>query len=273
MAQAFTINNWFPILDLKGYEAAIAAIQQKGAEISEEGGVVTYKTRAGVYVFTPFANDGHMGVNITLDGEDLTNLPIPRILYAEERIQNILSMEEIYGERADRLREAQLEGYSNFYQQFDPLTWLETAAKIREFGDIEAGETVTIRTAGDGSDVGVYTLTKITRDDKVGIEVILDGAPKFNYPQPILRTAEQIVSGILNLRRKFAFGNQFQHNPENAKPLVATVRDGQNEIRLFSNGTITITGPGVMKVVTMADTDASKATELMEKILDLTTNQ
>lgn len=273
MAQAFTINNWFPILALQGYEAAIATIQQKGAEISEEGGVVTFKTRAGVYVITPFANDGHMGVNLTLNGEEVMNMPIPRILYAEERIENILALEEIYGVRAGRLREAQVEGYSNFYQQYDPLTWLETAAKIREFGDIEAGETLTIQTAGDGSDVGVYTLTKVVTDDKAGINVTLDGAPKFNYPQPILRTAEQIVSAILNLRRQFAFGNQFKHNPDNPKPLVATVKDGQNEIRLFSNGTITITGPGVMKIVTMADTDASKANELMEQILDLTPKQ
>ncbi|MNQ11025.1 hypothetical protein D3C85_238790 [compost metagenome] len=51
---------------------------------------------------------------------------------------------------------------------------------------------------------------------------------------------------------------------------MATLKEGQNEIRLFSNGTITITGPGVMKIVTMADADASKANELMEQILDLT---
>jgi hypothetical protein len=279
MAQYLEVNNHYTITDVVGWPALFQRLQESsGQPIVDTAAVYCYDTSAkgdvaGFYDIRMQSSDedDHQTfyLVITKGGEPVLNEPMPRLRSAEEMVEMMITLRN-----HNVLRYS---GLDNFYQQWDPLTWLESAAAIREFGDIEAGETLVIPTGHKDSGVGVYTLTKATRDGAVGIEVLMDGAKRFNYPAIVsdhpMKTAEQIVAMILNLRKQYAFGNQFQHNPENAKPLVATVKDGQNEIRLFSNGTITITGPGVMKVVTMADADASKATELMEKILDLTINQ
>lgn len=282
MAQYLEVNNHYTITDVAGWPALFQRLQESsGQPIVDSAESYSYDASAkgdatGLYEIrmqsrnqsTLDESEPTFWLAITKGGEPVLNEPMPRLRSAEEMIEMMITLRN-----HNVLRYA---GLDNFYQQYDPLTWLEAAASIREFGDIEAGETLTIPTGPEDSALGIYTLTKVIRDDKAGIEVLLDGAKKFNYPALVGRrpekTAEEMVKFILTLRWKFSSGNQFQFNPDNAKPLVATVKDGQNEIRLFSNGTITITGPGVMKVVTMADADASKATELMEKILDLTVN-
>jgi hypothetical protein len=237
---------------------------------------------------------------VNLGGKELINDPMSNLRSAEELVDTMMAIRNYnVGRRPEAMAEdtpdkrylvneavqrfayemeMKAGGFDNFYQQYDPLTWLETAAKLKqEHGmDVETGVAILFRTGPAHIDTGIYKIQKVERENAVGLEVSLDGAPLFNYPKPLLKTAEQIVSYILQLQQRFGslkVGDEFNYNSDNPKPLVASMKDGQTEVKLFVNGTITITGPGLVNMVTMSAEDSDRANELMEKILDLTPKQ
>jgi hypothetical protein len=310
MAQYHELNNYYKINSMEAFQELLQRLQAVSGK-RLEGDKTTYNFNVGtdddprsLYKLTFIKTEEGEGVYAWLAARELINDPMHNLRSAEELIGSMLTLREfnsrpgrvfmgeqqvaltatlkkpqesvngaVAQEHGDAMEEV---GLTNFFQQWDPLTWLETVAKFKQEHqvDLDAGVPIHFRTGPADIDTGIFVLTKvITEDDKAGLEVTLDGQPFYNYPRPELRTAEQIVSYVLLLRKNYGagkIGNEFNFSPDNAKPLVATLKEGQNEIRLFSNGTITITGPGVMKIVTMADADASKANELMEQILDLT---
>jgi hypothetical protein len=302
MAQFHVLSNFYKITSLTAFNELLSRLQVVSGQ-AMEGDRDHYEFNVGpkndpshLYVLDFVENEEReKGINVKLGGKELINDPMHNLRSAEELMTMMITLREfnskpgrefmgeeqmaVHGYLSQEARDDEFRtqmaaaGITNFFQQYDPLSWLEIAHEIQEYGDVESGELVTIKTSVEGIATGVYTIKKVVTDDRAGIEVMLDGQPHYNYPLPANKSAEQVVAYILLLKKNlgtYVPGVEFKHNPENPKPLVATVRDGQNEIRLFCNGTITITGPGVMKMVTMADSDSARANELMEQILELT---
>lgn len=246
---------------------------------------------------------------VTLGGKELVNDPMSNLRSAEELVETMITLREfnskpgqvfmckeqvaidgrlsppadspvVNPEVQRHIFETGLDGtgIDNFFQVYDPLSWLETVGAFQqEHGiNLDSGEVIHIKTSREGIETGVYTVQKKITDDKAGVLVTQDGYPFWNYGKPQTSTAEQVVALIEKLRVNFGsipIGSEFNFNADNVKPLVASMKDGQAEIKLFANGTITITSPGLVNLVTMTAEDADRANELMEKILDLTPKQ
>jgi hypothetical protein len=307
MPQYHELNNHYQINDVAGWPALFKRLQESSGQPEVDfaheycydvGGVADPRHFYDIRIQgTDTDGVATRWLIVNLGGKELINDPMHNLRSAEELIETMMTLRQHNLGKIPELintgmpddsylaAEAQVReqyrtqmaeaGLTNFYQIYDPLTWLETVGNFQqEHGiNIDSGELITILTGRDENALGVYTIKKVVTEEKAGLEVTQDGQLLYNYPMPVVKTAEQIVERIEMLRRNFGsfrIGNEFNFDQNNPKPLVATVKEGQNEIRLFSNGTITITGPGVMKIVTMADADASKANELMEQILDLT---
>jgi ribosomal protein L31 len=307
MAQYHELNNHYQINNIAGWPALFARLQESSGQPivdiahSYEYDVSGLGKPDHVYELRIQSStlDDHKThyLIVNLGGKPLINDPMHNLRSAEELVDTMMTLRAhnkgklpslmstgapyatVMNEAVQRhALETGLDGtgIAHFFQQYDPLSWLEAAASLREFGDIEAGDTLTIKTSREGIETGVYTLQKVTRDDKVGVEVLQDGHPFWNYGKPQTSTAEQVVSLILKLKEGFGsipLGGEFHFDADHPKPLVASMKDGQTEIKLFVNGTITITGPGVMNMVAMSAEDTDRANALMEKILDLTPKQ
>lgn len=257
MAQFHMLSNFYQINNLEVFHDLLKRLQEQSGNLMDgdrdhyEFNVAGTNDPKHLYELE-FVENGERekGINAKLGGKELVNDPMHGLRSAEDLMQSMISLRQFNARNNDAIPL----GYSNFFQVYEPLSWLETAGSLREYGDIEKGDVLTIKTSPEGIEGGVYTLVKIIRDGQAGISVNLDGTPTYNYPKPMLRTAEQMVDVILTLKKKFAQGSvgaEFNFNPENPKPLLASVRtDSGTVVQLFANGTIVIQHPGLLTMNT-----------------------
>lgn len=303
MAQFHELNNHYQINDIAGWPALFKRLQESSGQpindIAHEyeydvGGQGNPKQIYSLRMQSS-GEDLHETkyLAVQLGGVDLINDPMHNLRSAEELVDMIIALRnfnvsrlpslvtDAHGVSAEVQRhayESDVGGINNFFQIYDTLSWLEVVGTFQaEHGhNLDSGEVITIKTSREGIETGIYTVQKKVVGNRAGVEVTQDGQPFWNYGKPQTSTAEQVVALIEKLRKNFGSidpGKEFNFSPDNAKPLVASIKDGQTEIKLFVNGTITITGPGVMNMVSMSAEDTDRANELMERILDLTPKQ
>lgn len=287
MAQSFTLSNFFPINDITAWPDLFAKLEYaKGSNVASYPAVLEFNvtnggwTDKGIWKLEHAEVDGVKGIKASMDGEEKINDPLHGIRSAENLVEMLLALHEANGQKRmacdvrtdSEAREAAQTLYNtfnNWYQITDELGWLETTGKLKQFGDIEKGEEVTIKTSCEGLTTGVYVVQMVNRDGHRGIEVKLDGAPLFNYPRPSVRSACQIIEVILKLRGMYVDGvrpRDFQYNFKDGSVVVASHKSATGtEVKFFENGLITITSPGFIKF----NTEQSQAiTEGLVSLVD-----
>lgn len=290
MPQAIYMDNFFPIADITNWPAVVSKLQwTQGKQIAEHTNEMTFDVigreghAEGLWTLTMGEKEGVKGLYAELDGAIKINDPmIGGLRTAEELAAMLIQLRQVNNpgqfagrdiDSVDYFSQSEIppEGYGNFYQFRDPLTWLELAGKLLPFGDIEQAGTVTIKTSAPHLDTGVYTLTKINMGDASGISVDMDGGPQYNYPKPRVRCAEEIVDTILKLHAMFSNAEPIDR-PKfestymvDASPsvVVASVNSGETTVKLFANGLITIASKGLLTL------DGSYATELVEGLAEV----
>lgn len=273
MAQAITIDNFYPIANIIEWPGVVSKLEWSlGKQIAEHAPEMVYpvignSTEKGVWVLTMGEKDGKKGVYATLDGRESWNDPTLGGVHTAEdlatrlmqlrqvntptgHLQDIDTSEAIRGyETANKMAEG---GFSNFYPITDEISWLEAVAKLTAWGDIEKMPMIQVKTSADGIETGVYTLRKIARNEQMGIEVDLDGGPTFNYPRPNLRSADEIVDAILKLHAMYSKGvrpRDFKFNFKDGHMVVASAKSSTGtEVKLYENGLITIASKGFMQL-------------------------
>jgi hypothetical protein len=286
MPQAHVLNNQYLINDVAGWPALFNRLQESSGQpvvdIAHE-----YEYDVGgqgdpKHIYNIRIQSSSLDLHETkylivkLGGKDLVNDPMHNLRSAEELIETMITLREFnqkpgrvfageeqvaidarlthYGVNTEVQRfafESAVGGINNFFQVYDPLSWLETVGMFQaEHGhNLDSGELIAIKTSRDGIETGIYTVQKTVVSDKAGVLVTQDGQPFWNYGKPQTSTAEQVVALIEKLRKNFGsipIGKEFNFNPDNSKPLVASVKNGETEVKLFANGTITIYHPGLV---------------------------
>lgn len=294
MAQVTYLDNFYPIVDLANWPGLVSKLEwTQGKQIAEHANEITFDVigregRAeGLWTLTMGEKEGVKGIFAELDGQIKINDPMfGELRSAEDLVTMLIQLRQVNnpGQFAGRdidsddvisrpLQETPPEGYSHFYQFRDPLTWLEAAARLMPFGDIEQAGTITIKTSAPHLDSGIYTLTKTTVCGAAGILVELDGGPQFNYPRPHLRSAEDVVDTILKLHAMFSTAEPIDR-PKfesaymlDASPavVVASAQSNETVVKLFANGLITISNPGLL---TISPIDGGLLAEALADVLE-----
>lgn len=260
------ITNFFLIEDEDKHHQLVEQLIAAGADHNEHQtsfgfSLMGHGSRYNLDVIT---RHGKLGMTILLDGKGVLNVGVPKLHNAEDMLEQILLAHKtaVFNSEKDGLFPL---GYDNFYASAGPEAWKKMVEDLGEFGDVTNGNPTTIVTGPDGAGVGTYVLQLVTRGPKIGFEVLLDGVPLFNYPKPLLRTAEQIVDVIRTLRAKFSvkpLGVEFNFNhDDDRKPLVASIKTSSGtHVQLFANGVITIQHPTLLTITTP---NAQKIVELL----------
>lgn len=283
MPQAHYLDNFYPIKDITNWPAVVSKLEwSQGKQIAEHASTITFDVigrdnRAeGLWTLVMGEKDGEKGLYAELDGAIKINDPmLDGIRSAEDLATMLMQLRQVNNpghfasgsrdiDSSDlinaALHETPPEGYGNFYQFRDPLTWLEAAGRLLPFGDIEQAGTITIKTSAPHLDTGVYTLTKINMGEASGISVDMDGGPQFNYPKPRIRSAEDIVDTILKLHAMFSTAEpvdrpKFESTylvDASPKLVVASATSGETTVKLFANGLITIASTGLLTITPTA---------------------
>ncbi len=293
MAQAITIDNFFPIQNILEWPEAVSKLEwSQGKQFADHTPTVTYNVTGvegkGVWELTMGEKDGVKGVYAKLDNEMSWNDPTLGGLHtAEDLLTRLRQLREVNTAGQRGLQDVDTSefwrqhetsaamakgGFDNKFQVRDPMSWAESTQRLMGFGDIEKDGKVVIKTSAEGLSTGVYTLTLIQEPDFLGLAVDLDGAPTFNYPRPHLRSAEEIVEVILKLHAMYSKGvrpRDFQFDLKDGDVVIASAKSGQSEVKLFENGLITISNPGLMQLSsTAAENIVAGLGELVDKALD-----
>lgn len=292
MPQAIYMDNFFPIADITNWPAVVSKLQwAQGKQIAEHASEMTFDVigahnrTEGLWTLTMAEKEGVKGLYAELDGAIKINDPtIGGLRTAEDLATMLIQLRQVnnpgqFGngsrdiDSVDYFSQSEIppEGYGNFYQFRDPLTWLELAGKLLPFGDIEQAGTVTIKTSAPHLDTGVYTLTKINMGDASGISVDMDGGPQYNYPKPRVRCAEEIVDTILKLHAMFSTAEPVDRpkfestyvTDASPKLVVASMKSGETQVKFFANGLITIANPGLIQFT------AEDASKLVNRLADV----
>lgn len=260
------ITNFFLIEDEDKHHKLVEQLIAAGADHNEHQtsfgfSLMGHGSRYNLDVIT---RHGKLGMTILLDGKGVLNVGVPKLHNAEDMLEQILLAHKtaVFNSEKDGLVPL---GYNNFYASAGPDAWKEAVEALGEFGDIVNGNPTTVVTGPEGVSAGTYVIQVVTHDAKFGVEVLLDGVPLFNYPKPMLRTAEQIINVIMTLRAKFhkgSIGTEFNFNlDDERKPLVASVKTSSGTlVQLFANGVITIQHPTLLTITTP---NAQKMVELL----------
>jgi len=293
MAQSITVSNFYPIKDLTAWPDLFAKLEYaKGGNVATHPSVLEFNVTnggysdKGIWKLEHVIIDGVKGIKASMDGEEKLNDPLHGLRSAEDLVEMLLTLHEVNGRQrmqadiktgGDGYPDMKdwtigVAGYNNHFQVHDPLTWLETTGKLKQWGDIEKDKVVTIKTSAEGLTTGVYTLTLIEEPDFLGLAVDLDGGPTFNYPRPHLRSAEEIVDVIIKLYGMYSQGvrpRDFQYNFKDGSIVVASAKSGNTEVKLFENGLITIQSSDLLSISpTAAEALVVGLGELVDKALE-----
>lgn len=284
MAHVIYLSNFYPINDVLAWPDTLAKLEYaKGSNVATHPSVLEFNvtnggwTDKGIWKLEHAEVNGVKGVNASMDGEEKINEPLHGIRSAEDLVEMLLTLHEVNGRQRMRAdiktdqdaRDAAQTLYTpfnNWYQIIDEISWLEVVNKVSQYGDLAKGAEITIKTSAEGLTTGVYSVQMVNRNGHRGVEVKLDGTPLFNYPRPAVRSAEQIVEVILKLRDMYVGGvrpRDFQYNLKDGSIVVASIKSGATEVKLFENGLITIANPGLIRVT------AEHAAAIVQRLADV----